>query len=441
MPDTPAHTGTPARAASGARRTVRVPGTERQRSAVLDDLTTTGTLVSGHTVRADWEALHSADTPPPREPVPGVQIDGCFPSPTRLNDHHGWHHDAQFVLRLPTRWNGKLLVTAAPGVRRQYAVDRVIGDWAVAAGYAYAATDKGNSGPEFHTAGHRPGDTLAEWEYRLRELAVAARATVRLHYGGEPSRTYVTGVSNGGYATRLQLERHPDLYDGGVDWEGPLWRAEGPNLFTHLPEFLAHYPRYRDTGSTEAHARLVEAGLPAGSEFLWEAHHRIYWDFTQRTYRAVFDPGYPGPGLPGTGVPFAAPGEPGADADYDYAGRPAAVREAVSRIELTGALGRPLLSFHGTLDTLLPIGIHSDGYAALVAAAGRGDLHRQYRIRGGTHVEGFCDHFPGRLRPMLPVYRTVFAALEAWVEEGEAPPSDRTVEWGGDVDDSDIGTW
>ncbi|MCX3061594.1 alpha/beta hydrolase [Streptomyces beihaiensis] len=412
--------GAPAR---DIRRATRVPGAERQRSAALDDLTTTGTLASGHTVPADWEGLH-ASAGAAHPPVPGVQIDGCFPSPTTLNAHHGWHHDAQFVLRLPHRWNGKLLVTAAPGVRRQYATDRLIGDAAVAAGYAYAATDKGNSGPEFHMAGSRPGDALAEWELRLRELTVAARATVRRHYGTEPVRCYVVGVSNGGYATRLQLERHPDLYDGGVDWEGPLWRAEGPNLFTHLPAFVAHYPRYRDTGCADAHARLVAAGLPAGSEFLWEAHHRIYWDFTQRTYRAVFDPAYPG-----------------SDADYDYDRRPAAVHEAVARVALTGAIGKPLLSFHGTLDTLLPIGIHSDRYAELVAAAGRGGLHRQYRIEGGTHVEGFCDRFPGRLRPMLPVYRTVLGALEVWVEQGVAPPTGRTVAWGGGVDEGDISTW
>jgi hypothetical protein len=328
-----------------AHRPAAVPGAVRQSTAVLPDLTTPGTLASGRTVAADWENLHAAGTEQPT-PVPGVQIDGCFASDTGLNTHHGWHRDAQFVLRLPDDWNGNLVVTAAPGIRRQYATDRLISDWVLARGYAYAATDKGNSGPEFHTAGREPGDALVEWELRLSQLTLAAKETVRAHYGAEPRRTYVTGISNGGYLTRVQLERHPDAYDGGVDWEGPLWRAEGPNLFTHLPAALAHYPRHRDGADPAAHALLIESGLPEGSEFLWEVHHRYYWDLTQRIYRAVFDPGYPGPGRPAAGEPFAAPGTPGADADYDYAARPHQVHEAVARVALTGAIRRPLLSLH-----------------------------------------------------------------------------------------------
>ncbi|KJS62625.1 tannase/feruloyl esterase family alpha/beta hydrolase [Streptomyces rubellomurinus] len=402
----------------------RVPGAERQHAVALDDLTTAGTLSRGHTVLADWDGLHSADTPQPARPVPGWQVDGCFPSATRLNPNHGWDHDAQFVLRLPAAWNGGLVVTAAPGIRRQYAADRLIADHALAEGYAYAATDKGNSGPDFSLVGSEPGDALAEWTDRLHELALAARAAVRHHYGTEPERTYVTGISNGGYLTRVQLERFPDLYDGGVDWEGPLWLPEGPNLLTHLPAVLAHYPAYRDGADPDAHVRLIEAGLPPGSEFLWDLHHQLYWDFTQRTYRAVFDPHYPGP-----------------DADYPYPTRPPAVREAVARVSLTGAIGKPLLSLHGTLDALLPITLHSDRYTHLVATAGRAHLHRQYRIEAGNHVDGFCDTYPDRLRPLLPFYRTAFKALEAWVDHATQPPTNRTVPWTTDVDPADIGTW
>jgi len=49
-------------------------------------------------------------------------------------------------------------------------------------------------------------------------------------YGRAPRRTYVTGISNGGHLTRWQLEHHPELYDGGVDREGTLWTADGPDL-------------------------------------------------------------------------------------------------------------------------------------------------------------------------------------------------------------------
>jgi hypothetical protein len=39
------------------------------------------------------------------------------------------------VIRLPEHWNGKLIVTGAPGIRRQYANDFIIGDWVLARGY------------------------------------------------------------------------------------------------------------------------------------------------------------------------------------------------------------------------------------------------------------------------------------------------------------------
>jgi len=74
--------------------------------------------------------------------------------------HHGWNHDSQFVLRLPEKWNGGLVVTGAPGVRRQYANDYAISDWLLARGYAFAATDKGNTGAAFYTDGTRPGDAI-----------------------------------------------------------------------------------------------------------------------------------------------------------------------------------------------------------------------------------------------------------------------------------------
>jgi hypothetical protein len=42
---------------------------------------------------------------------PGRQIDGYFPDTSTINTDHGWSHDAEFVIRLPERWNA--------GVRRR----------------------------------------------------------------------------------------------------------------------------------------------------------------------------------------------------------------------------------------------------------------------------------------------------------------------------------
>ncbi|GAA4335636.1 tannase/feruloyl esterase family alpha/beta hydrolase [Streptomyces venetus] len=405
---------------------LRVPGAEHQQAACLDELTTAGTIASGHTDPADWAGLTPKDLATPGG-IAGIQIDGYFPDTSTTNTNHGWRHDAQFVIRLPDRWNGGLVVAGTPGNREQYANDRAIADWVLSRGYAYAATDKGNTGLAFHRDGKTPGDAIAEWNDRLTQLTRAARATVTRRYHRPPSRTLVTGLSNGGYLVRWQLENHPGLYDGGVDWEGTLWRSDGPTLLDFLPEALRNYPGYAagGHGAEKARRALHAAGFPAGSEFLWPYHHEVYWDLTQRIYREELDPGFDGPTEAGT--PFCTSGTPACDADYDYAARPDEVRRAVRKIGLTGRIGKPLITLHGTLDVLLPIGRDSDVYARMVREAGRGHLHRYYRIEGGTHTDALVDTYPDRLRPLTPCHRTAFAALEDWLGSGHLPPASRTV--------------
>ncbi|ALO13321.1 hypothetical protein AQF52_7735 [Streptomyces venezuelae] len=405
---------------------LRVPGAEHQQAACLDELTTAGTVASGHTDPADWAGLTPKDLAVPSG-VPGIQIDGYFPDSSTTNTNHGWQHDAQFVIRMPDRWNGGLVIAGTPGNREQYANDRAIADWVLARGYAYAATDKGNTGLAFHRDGDVPGDAIVEWNDRVTQLTRAARATIAQRYHRPPTRTLVTGMSNGGYLVRWQLENHPELYDGGVDWEGTLWRADGPNLLDFLPRTLRAYPVYAagGEGAEEAREEMHAAGFPAGSEFLWPYHHKVYWDLTQRIYREELDPGYDGAAEAGT--PYCATGTPGCDTDYDYATRPDEVRQAVERIALTGRIGKPLMTLHGTLDALLPIGRDSDVYARMVREAGRGRLHRYYRIEGGTHADSLVDAFPDRLRPLTPCHRTAFTALEEWLTKGHRPPASGTV--------------
>ncbi|RAJ71357.1 3HB-oligomer hydrolase 3HBOH [Streptomyces sp. Amel2xB2] len=409
----------------------RVPGAEVQRAACLGELTTAGTVGSGHTDPADWAGLTPEKLPVPRG-VPGVQIDGYFPDTSTTNTNNGWAHDAQFVLRLPARWNGGLVVSGSPGNREQYANDRAIGDWALARGYAFAATDKGNTGADFHRDGRTPGDAVAEWNERVTQLTRAARATVTSHYRHAPARTLATGMSNGGYLVRWQLENHPELYDGGVDWEGTLWRAGGeqPNLLTFLPPALRHYPAYAagGPGADKARKALHRAGFPKGSEFLWPYFYENYWDLTQRVYREEMDPAFDGATEAGT--PFCAPGDPDGppcDADYVYGDRPAEVREAVAKTGLTGRIGKPLITLHGTLDTLLPIGEDSDVYARMVRDAGRGGMYRYYRVEDGNHVDSLADTYPDKLRPLTPCHRSAFTALERWLDDGLRPPASRTV--------------
>lgn len=418
----PGPPGTDDRAHCAGMADVAVPGAEHHEAACLADLTTAGTVASGHTNQQDWNGLHASGTRNPSG-VPGIQVDGYFPDSSTTNSNNGWFHDSQFVLRLPDDWNGGLVVTGAPGVRGQYANDFIIADWVLAQGYAFASTDKGNTGTRFFADGSAPGGSIAEWNSRVTQLTVAAKQAVASVYGAEPGRTYMMGISNGGYLTRWQLENRPDLYDGGVDWEGTLFRADGPNLHTYLPTALKRYPEYAATGSEEAHRAMIEAGFSPGSEFLWAYHYAYYWDLTQRIYREEVDPAYDG--ALEAGIPFCASGTPGCDADYDYASRPPSVHEAVRRVELTGDIGKPMITLHGDLDALLPRETDSDVYDDLVAARKKERLHRYYVIEGGTHTDGLYGTFPDRLRPILPCARSAFTLLESWVERRDKPPADK----------------
>lgn len=390
---------------------VHVPMAERQVVSCLDELTTAGTAASGHTVAADWAGLTQASLPQPSG-VPGIQVDGYFSDTSTTNANNGWHHDAQFVLRLPDEWNGGLVVTGSPGSRRQYANDRAIADFVLSKGYAFAATDKGNTGVTFYHDGRRPGDALAEWNTRVTQLTIAAKAVVAQRYGRLPARTLMAGISNGGYLVRWQLENVPWLYDGGIDWEGTLWTTKGPNLFTFLPGAMRNYPGYA-AGSPAAHDAMLAAGYAPGSEFLWPFHNQVYWDLTQRTYREEFDPSFDGD--LDAGVPYCASGTPHCDADYDYASRPRSVHAAVAKVALTGRIGKPMITLHGTLDTLLPISRSSDVYARMIHDKGRDHLHRYHRVEGGNHTDGLVDTYPDKLVPLAPEFRKAVTEMENWL--------------------------
>ncbi|TDU88070.1 3HB-oligomer hydrolase 3HBOH [Kribbella voronezhensis] len=370
-------------AAAEACPGIRVPGAEYREVVCLGDLTTAGTVASGHTNPADFAGLTHAGLPP-QSGVPGVQIDGYFPDTSHTNTNHGWNHDSQFVLRLPANWNGGLVVTGSPGVRAQYANDRAISDYVLAKGYAFAATDKGNTGANFFTDGVKPGDAIVEWNQRTTQLTRAARAVVAQHYHRPPRQVIAAGISNGGYLVRWQLENHPELYTRGVDLEGTLWTADGPNLLTFLPPAIRGYEQ-------QSPAQVVAAGFDPRSDFLWDYHYAVYWKLTQRIYAAELDPTYTG-----------------SEASYDYASRPAA-HQAVRRIALTGRIGRPLTTIHGTLDSLLPISQDSDVYAELVRHAGRSSLHTYRRIEDGNHVDGLVDAYPDRLVPLVPLLQQAIA--------------------------------
>ncbi len=281
---------------------VLVPGAQHQVVTCLDDLTTTGTVRTGHTDPNDWAGLTQEALPVP-DAVPGMQIDGYFPDDSTTNTNHGWNHDSQFVIRLPENWNGGLVVSGTPGNREQYANDRAISDWVLSKGYAFAATDKGNTGVEFYTDGERPGDAIAEWNYRVTQLTRAAKAVVGRLLPGSGA-TLVTGLSNGGYLVRWQLENHPSSTTAA--WTGRDavvgGGAEPRGVPAHDAARVPGLCRRRPPGAQailDAGSRRVRSSLALPLP--------VYWDLTQRTYRAEVDPGFDGTSRRGS---RSAPAEP-----------------------------------------------------------------------------------------------------------------------------------
>lgn len=410
--------------------------------------------VNGKPVRAAWNV--------PKQSVPGYQITGMY-------------EDAKFVIRIPENWNGKLIVAASPGIREETAADTLFSDFAVTQfdangnSYAYACTDKGIYGeliPDYASGQtsvktslrsatiytHRPkpgdpafNDSPREWGYRMRQLTIGAKEAIAKLKGKVPERSYLMGCSNGGYVVRWSLEHNEDnLWDGGVDWEGVLWRADDNNLIAVFQELVMNQLIYTNsikkyTGKDATPAERVAAKaaidrwLPPESEFItWNSPVNKYypsgWLSNLALYSRYSDPDF----LPIVSVQWSKLGsDPMAYKDWDYYKRPASVRNAFRQFENTGKINKPLITVQGTWDVLIPVSISSVPYRALVEKNGKANIHRLYLIENGTHLDGWCGdpkYDPdNKLRVVLPYAHQAFNLLVDWVENGNSAPANKTI--------------
>lgn len=377
----------------------------RQHSQPYPDLTT-----QGRGVDEDTRVLVY------RAPKIVVQVPG--------HEWFGTVGSSQAVLRFPNPelWNGKLVIGATPAVRGSRSLDWLVSDLVLQRGYAYAASDKGTPGLILRD----PNRQMTEWVENYEILTKAAQLVCGLIYDKSVTRTYVLGVSNGGYLTRRLLESTGDLFDGGVEWEGVFHHPDSHPLLESLSILLQNYPVFKNfrgdrtrAEQTAAQAAMIDAGLHPDSSPYWRTYYSVYWMVSLWLYGRNLDPGW---------KPFEQPWnndwikDPAVLASYPWSERKDLVRPRMERISNTGQLQKPMLSVAGNWDCLLPFPHHAEAYAQLVKSSGRAAYHRLYEIHGGNHVDGLLRTELGRQQPVLPYFEAAFHYVEDWVERSVEPP-------------------
>ena len=394
--------------------------------------------------------------------VPGVQINARIAS-----DPQG---QARFLLRLPNDWNGRLVVAGASGTRSEFNGDFAWSDYVVQKGYAYASQNKGvlnlqlsaaadplacrlaPTVPVFvHFYDNDAGQDFTRWAEFMIKAAELAREGVKAGYGHHARFTYAVGTSNGGYQVRRAVETAPELFDGGVDWEGTFVDEHAPNLLTDLPPAILNFPDYAASGlspASTAAKNIQAAGYPPdivnGGASLWGRYSGQFWEVTQCQWQKRLDPTYD-TYVSGTGT-------------YNYVARLSVsdVGAQLAAFATTGRIQRPLVTVAGTMDALLPIDHHARAYARKVAAAAkhkhhghkdhdgddddRAPAYRLYEVQNGNHIETYQDTVPAfpQLELIQPHAQHAFDLIVEQVERGATLPPDQCVPRGGSIAESPL---
>jgi len=388
--------------------------------------------------------------------VPGVQLEGYL-----SDDPTG---QARFLLRLPDDWNGNLVVAGASGTRSEFNGDFAWSDYVVQKGYAYASQNKGVLNLRIVSlASPTPPDGLScrlnpssqvwvdfydnaadkpftQWTQYIIAAGQLAQVGVKAQYNRYPRHTFAVGTSNGGYQVRRAIEEAPDLFDGGVDWEGTFINPNGPNILIDLPPAIANWPAYVASGfnpNSPAAQNIIAAGYPPdiviGAASLWANYWASFWEVTQCQWQKRFDPTwvtYPGgpSDITGTG-------------GYNYFSRAALdplITDQLAAVATTGKIKRPLITVAGTMDALLPIKRGARAYEALVNASRKGNnekreaQYRLYEVQNGNHIETYKDTFT-QLEFIQPHAQKAFDLLVQHVENNAALPPSQCVPRGGAI--------
>ena len=373
---------------------------------------------------ADARAI-SATIAAPADPIPGWRLRGSL-----------WPGE-RYIVRIPTHWNGRLVVAGTPAQRSEFANDLIFSDPLLARGYAYVCGNKSQgesqiilSGtsrlevdgvvmPRFFIPGdlgvsfwqHAPGNTFARWMDEFFAITQRAQEAIEEVHHRPPDAVYAIGLSNGANQVRFALERS-DRYDGGLSWNGVLWTKEY-NLLRQLPQAVlameSAEPEY-----------LEELGFPPdvfgedGSS-LYARNLATYWGVTAWLHAMLFDPQ--------TSTAYGDVTSPQAAEVWNAnigswrIDRSPKILERIGGYAHTGAIRAKMIDIASEYDHLLPPKMHFYPYAELVAQAGRAAMYRSELIPNAQHVDSWSEdpNFP-KMRPAHPRVLAAFDELVRWVE-------------------------
>lgn len=414
----------------------------RTRSRGLARLALSVLAVAGLTLGIAAPA--GADRVPKDQPLPGYTIDNPPLPPAEVDGERsrvlqGVHEHAAYIIEVPPRWNGDLVMWAH-GFRGQTTVLTAdppgygLRQRLLEQGYAWAASSYYGNG------------------YDVRAGVLSTRDLVK-HFRRQvdrPDRTYLAGVSMGGHVTVRSLEQYPGTYDGALPMCGVLGDQELFDFFLDyhvVAQALAGeraYPPPDDYLTTVVPRIQEELGLaglqPGGPDTLNDRGKQL---------RAITVNRSGGP-RPGAEAAFASwkdflftlaaqesgtslaerPSQVSTNVGTRYApNTPVDVNASVQRVAPEKPVARrsarlsevplvsgkphvPVLSLHSLGDLFVPFSMEQH-YHADVARNGRSDLLVQRAIRTVGHCE-FSPNEVGR----------AFDDLTEWVETADRPAGD-----------------
>jgi pimeloyl-ACP methyl ester carboxylesterase len=338
-------------------------------------------------------------------PSAGAAAPGCEDGPQPTG--------AVYRICMPDSWNGDLVLWAHGYVDPQEPVEIPEGQLTLPDGaslpdivngldYAFATTSYRDNGLVVPLAVNDLLDLVSIFEDRH----------------GTPNRTFIIGASEGGLITTLSLEKHPDVFDGGIAACGPV--GDFPTQVNHFGDFRVifdyFYPGILPGDTASVPQEVIDnwdsVYEPAIISAIQSDPNAIRQLLT--VTRAPFDPGdlntvietvrgllWYNVHATNDGIAKLG-GQPfdnrtkiyrGSDNDFllnwgvkRFSADPAALAEITANYQTSGKLDVPLITLHTKGDPIVPY-VHEGLYTWKTIAAGKWLMHINVPIDRYGHCQ------------------------------------------------------